>query len=225
MTQWTTRAAAAVLAAVTATIPVTAQAQTLYTETFEGVSPLNTGFYGAIPNTALTTTHGYSRVLANDPTPGRGQYLDLPTAFYQCFCADPTVTVQSTGTFDLFAGYVYSLSFDWSRSPVLGGNGPFNVSLTASVGNQSVTYSDVAGFYYGFDWSTGLLTWTQGADELGAHIKLFASGELYSGMLVDNLTLVAVAPSGTVPEPATYLLMTSGLLGVALRTRRRRLME
>ena len=227
MTRWTIRTAAAVLAAATAFSSEKAHAQTLYTETFEGVGMLNNAFTATIIGSGLEMTQGYSLVVANDPTPGRGNYLMLPTGFYQCFCADPSATARSIGTYDLFAGNMYTFNFDWSRNPVGGGNGPFNVSLTASVGSHSVTFNDVAGFYYPYNWAPASLSWTQGVTELGARIGLYATGELYSGMIVDNLTLVSVpsvgpSPTSTVPEPSTWLLMTSGLIGVAAIARRRR---
>lgn len=225
MSRWTRLIAVVVFAAPTFSLTATAHAQTLYTETFE-TAPINTPFSGTITNTGLAMTSGFTYVRATDPTPGRGNFLQLPTGIYQSF-QDPSVSVSSATTFDLLAGRVYSLTFDWSRSPGGGGNGPFNVSLTASIGSQNVTYNDVAGFYYDFDWSAGILSWTQASDAFGTKINLFATGELYSGMLVDNLTLADVTradppPTNTVPEPSTYVLMASGLLGLHGLSRRRK---
>jgi len=127
--------------------------------------------------------------------------------------------------FDLLAGYTYTLSFDYSRQTFSAGNGPFDTSLIGSLGSHSVTYNDVAGFYYGFDWQSGGLTWTQAVTELGAHVTFTALAPGgYSGMLVDNISMVGVAPNVTapVPEPETYALMLAGLTLMASVARRRR---
>ena len=202
-----------------------AQAVSL-TETFESTTPdqYNIGVYGGpIAHTGLEVTTAYA-VVRNDPSgaPERGSFLELPTGFYSTnyFDGVGTSAVRSIAAFDLLAGNQYSLSFDWSRRQGSSGNGPFPTSLTASLGSHSVSYDDVSGFYYLYDWKTATLNWTQASDELGAHVTFFASGDGYSGMVIDNISLVGVA---AVPEPETYALMLAGLgviVGVAQRRRR-----
>ena len=199
------------------------------TETFSA-APLSNASYGPglLPGTALQVTTGVAAI-GNDPTPGRGNYLDLFSGWYSSNYDNVTnqgsTTVVSVASFDLLAGYTYTLSFDYSRQTFSAGNGPFDTSLIGSLGSHSVTYADVAGFYYGFDWQSGGLTWTQAATELGVHVTFTALAPGgYSGMLVDNISMVGVAPNVTapVPEPETYALMLAGLTAMATVARRRR---
>ena len=170
---------------------------------------------GLLPGTALAG-HDRSRAIGNDPTPGRGNYLDLFSGWYSSNFSNVTnlgsTTVVSVAAFDLLAGYTYTLSFDYSRQTFSAGNGPFDTSLIGSLGSHSVTYNDVAGFYYGFDWQRRL-TWTQGTDELGAHVTFTAFGPGgYSGMAVDNISMVGLPPAviTPVPEPGTVALLAGG---------------
>ncbi|MET0207930.1 MAG: PEPxxWA-CTERM sorting domain-containing protein [Burkholderiaceae bacterium] len=211
-----------------------ARADDFPTETFSGATASN-GAHSTgtiIPGTALEVTAGYAWIANGDPTPGRGNYLDLASGWYSPNYSNATdigsSTVRSTATFDLLAGYEYTFSFDYSRQTFSAGNGPFDTSLTAALGSHSVTYNDVAGFYYGFDWQTATLTWTQQTTELGARVSFTASGPAgYSGMNVDNIAMVGVAPTdpgvptAPVPEPETWALMLGGLALVGHIARRR----
>ena len=175
------------------------------TETFSG-SPLSNASYGSgiVPGTALQIVSGIVAIGA-DPASGHGNYLDLFSGFYSSNY-DPasnagSSSVSSVATFDLLVGYTYTLSFDFSRQTFSAGNGPFETSLIASLGSHSVTYPDVAGFYLSFDWQAGGLTWTQAANETGAHVAFTALGDGYSGMLVDNISMVGLPPTVTAPVP------------------------
>jgi len=203
------------------------------TETFENTIPdqYNQGVYsGIIANTGLEWVAG-DPVIRYDPSgaPGHGAFLELPTGWYSpnhdYAIGVGTSSVQSIATFDLLAGYEYSMTFDWSRRQGAAGNGPFPTSLTASLGSHSVSYQDVSGFYYLYDWTTATLSWTQRDTELGAHMMFTGSGDGYSGVALDNISLIGLAPAGgggggvggeggavpAVPEPETYALMLAGL--------------
>jgi hypothetical protein len=128
-------------------------------------------------------------------------------------------TARSIATFDLLAGQSYVLSFDYSRQAWSAGNGPFDTALKMSFGSHEVTYTDVAGFYYGMDWKPGTLAFTPSADELGVHVAFTAFAPPgYSGMLVDNVSLIGLPP---VPEPATTAMLLLGLAvcGTVARSR------
>lgn len=214
--------AAAALTFTLALVP--AHAADALTETFENTTPdqYNQGVYGGtIAHTGLEVTTAYALV-RHDPSgaPEHGSFLELPTGWYSNNYANGvgTSAVQSIATFDLLAGNQYALSFDWSRRQGASGNGPFDTSLTASLGSQSVSYADVTGFYYLYDWKTVTLSWTQGATELGAHVSFLGSGDGYSGVVIDNISLIGTA---AVPEPETYALMLAGLAAVGWAARRR----
>ena len=133
-------------------------------------------------------------------------------------------TVQTISTFDLLAGYSYTLSFDYSRQAFSAGNGPFDTSLIASLGSFSQTFTDVVGFYYGEDWNTATLTWTHALTQLGQRIVFTASGPAgYSGMDIDNVAMAGLPPvTAPVPEPETWAMLLAGLALVGRMTRRRR---
>ena len=228
---------ASAVAAFAALACTAARADDYPTETFSGASASNATFTNGtvIAGTGLQVIDGYAAVGNGDVTAGRGNYLDLFSGWYaRNFDAAANVgstTVQSLASFDLIEGYQYTLSFDYSRQTFSAGNGPFDTSITGSLGSHSVTYNDVAGFYYGYDWQTATLTWVQGATELGAHVSFVASGPGgYSGMNIDNISMVGLAPTGgvgdggtvtPVPEPQTYALMLAGLGAVGWTARRR----
>lgn len=221
---------AGALAALALTLSMTAapSARAATVETFDGATPSNSAYFNApIPGTGLEVVDGYAWVAQADAD--HGHILDLASGWYSTnFDSQANVgstTVRSTQAFDLLAGTTYTLQFDYSRQTFSAGNGPFDTSLTAALGDHSVRFTDVAGFYYGFDWQTGTLSFTQQVTQLGAHVSFTASGPAgYSGMDIDNISMVGVAPAAPspVPEPAGAALALGGLGLLALRARRLR---
>ena len=210
----------AVAAALALALPQAAQA---YGENSEGITPSNGAYAsGVIPGSGFEVVAGYAWAVQADATAANGKALDLASGWYSPNF-DNTInqgssTVRSVQTFDLVAGWQYTLSFDYSRQGFSAGNGPFASTVTASVGGQSVSYSDVVGFFYGIDWKAGTLTWVQTADAVGVPLMFTAAGPAgYSGMNIDNIAFSGVA---VVPEPSAWLLLAAGLL-VLPRLRRR----
>jgi len=212
-----TLAATVAAAALALAAAAPAAAQSLYTETFEAAAASNAAYpVGTIAGTGMAVVNGYAWITSSDAQ--HGHVLDLGTGWYTSN-VDPQTqigssTARSVATFDLLAGHTYTVSFDYSRQAWSAGNGPFSTALTASFGNHSVTYNDVAGFFYGLEWKAGLLSFTPAADELGVPLVLTAFGPPgYSGMVVDNISMVGLAP---VPEPQAGALLLLGLAGLGL---------
>lgn len=196
-----------------------AQAVTALHEDFSGIAsgPLSAD----LPGSGFAVVDGF--VQGRDDAPPQGRYLWLAAGWYaesydlQTQIGDSKVA--SDAVFDLLAGHTYTLSFDWSRGPVGGGNGPFALSLTAEVGSHAVTYNDVTGFHYPTDWHPGQLSWTQVADELGVRLRFIGTGYAYAAAAVDNIVFDVQSP---VPEPATPALLLAGGLAVGAIVRRRK---
>ena len=198
------------------------------TETFEGAPVSNFSVpSGPIAGTGFEVVAGTVWVQPAN-TLSHGHVLDLGSGVYASTWTAATnvgySTVQTISTFDLLAGYTYTLNFDFSRQPWSAGNGPFDTSLTASLGSFSQTFLDVAGFYYGETWNSAALSWTQAVTQLGQHIVFTASGPTgYSGMDIDNVAMAGLAPvvTGAVPEPETWVMLLAGLALIGRNARRR----
>lgn len=197
------------------------------TETFEGAQASNASVpLGPIAGTGFELVAGIAWI-APANTLSHGKVLDLASGWYASTFDNAAnlgySTVRTISTFDLLAGYTYTLSFDYSRQAFSAGNGPFDTSLIASLGAFSQTFADVAGFYYGEDWNSATLTWTQAVTQLGQHITFTASGPAgYSGMDIDNVAMAGLPPVlAPVPEPETWALMIAGLAMVGRLARRR----
>jgi hypothetical protein len=241
----TTQLALALFAAVAAgaSVPATASAQIVYpTENFNSLGSLNVSLSGAIAGTGLTVTGGNIQIQTDQSNTGRGQSLFMGLGSYGQFSSGynsttgiATASVRSTNTFNLFAGVAYTLQFDWTRPNSASGDGPYPFSLTANLGSRSLLLNDNAGFLYGYNWQTASLTFTPSVTESGAIISFSGTGGGYSGLYLDNVSMVGVGsptppptqpptPPGTnvVPEPSTYALMLSGLAAMAVFARRRK---
>jgi len=191
-------------------------------ETFEGAAASNGAYpVGAIPGAGIEALSGNNWIVPSDE---HGHFLTLGSGSYGAYDAASNIgssSAQSVASFDLLAGVTYTVSYDYSRGFGAGGNGPFETHLTVAFGSShSVTYDDVAGFYYGTDWQAGSLSFTPSSDELGAHIVFTAYGPAgYSSMSIDNISMVGVA--APVPEPAGSALLLAGLGALVVLAKKR----
>lgn len=209
-------------------------AQTLFAkETFSGVPFLQTDFTGDISGTSMKVTAGSVQVITDPGQTGRTNIVWMGLGAYQSSRTGVTnAALQAKSTFDLFAGVSYTLQFDWSRQDFSGGNGPFPFSLTAQLGSMSLVSTDAAGFFfYPLNWQTTQLIFTPVTTELGAIFSFAGAGGGYSGLYLDNISMVGVGsptspptspPGAVVPEPSTYALMLSGLAALGMIARKRR---
>lgn len=197
-----------------------ASAANVFFEDFQGVSPSNAGYgSGVIGGSSFEVLSGPVWAATSD----HGRFLDLAAGWYawnyDSTANIGTASVQSVPKFDLVASTTYTLTFEYSRQGFSAGNGPFPAWIKASVDNNTVTYDEVVGFYFGETWRTGSLTWTQAVDAFGVPIVFIAGGPGgYAGMDIDTISLNAVA---NVPVPAAAWLFGSGLLGLAGIARRK----
>lgn len=212
--------------------PAPVAGQGLPTESFDNV-PSNYyrfGFTGDVIGTDLTVAQGIGEVINDNVGANRGNYYWMRLGYYAPTWDQAgygTSTLRARSTFDLFAGTTYILRFDWSRQGFSAGNGPFPFTLTANLGSASLVLQDNAGFFFGENWQTATLSFTPTVSELGAIIAFSGIGQAYSGVFLDNISMVAVdAPPpplpNVVPEPSSWLLMLSGGVALLLVSRRRR---
>ena len=213
---WLARiAAAATLCSLTGL----AGAATLLSENFNGTTPhanYTTGTGNPIPGSNFRVTAGTVDTVGN-----------LNGSFFTCNnetnnnCVDlvgggALGTIQSVPAFNLVAGNTYTLTF---RSVASGAFVNATLNNEATLGSQTLSFSDVQTSSTGYLWTNRQLQFVAASNESGVHITLRALNSTggTSGSLVDDVLLTETAPLSDVPEPAAGMLGAAGLLVLGAR--------
>ena len=196
-------------------VPVSAS--TLLSEDFSGATP---GTYsGAIAGTQFAVSvanvdllgvlNGSFFTCGNNPA---GNCLDLVGN-------TGLGGISSVPTFNLKAGDTYTINF----GAVLQGYDPGKGSTTFSVGLGTLVQNEtVNGTAKQFS-----LSFIPTANQSSAALSFttLIPGDAVHGAVLDRITLTDIAPTGGVPEPATWAMMLIGFGGVGVATRARRSMR
>jgi len=105
----------------------------------------------------------------------------------------------------------YTLVFDLAFTSIIPGN-----RAVVSLGNYTEQFAVISPFQT-FTRNITLTT--------GANLVFSNTGNLLPTMYLDNIRLTRIEQASPVPEPATLILLGTGLAGVAARVRKRKAKE
>lgn len=141
-----------------------------------------------------------------------GNCIDL-----QGFSGSAMGAIESKPSFDILAGYTYTITFGAGVGDVGTGRSDFDVLL----GSFSSTVAA------GINHALFTLTWTAQANESGARLGFSTRSvaTVANGAVLDNILVTAVAPTtgdpgNTVPEPASLALLVASLAAAGAACRR-----
>lgn len=221
----------ALLATITAASAAIAPlaAQTVLSENFNGGVPSNGAYANGaqIGGTIITPNYGSAYIINKS---AGDNFMALTAGQYQTVTHGSKARV--TPTYNLLAGYTYTISFDQAVSNLGSGPAAGNWEMFVNFGFGSMSFFGTGAM----DWTARSFTYTPDQDVTNAVMNFIysdaadaAPGSLgYNAAFIDNVLVSAKAgtvtpPSTTVPEPTTNALLAAGLatLGVIARKKRR----
>lgn len=139
-----------------------------------------------------------------------GLFVDLDGSTYNAG------NMATSSTFTLLANTDYMFSFD------LAGNNRNTdyeeVTASVSLGNGTPYISSTYSLSTSAQFQTFSFLYSVGASDIITNLSFEALGGDNIGMLLDNVKIEDVAP---VPEPSTWILLGTGLVGLAYYRKRR----
>jgi hypothetical protein len=169
---------------------------------------------GAANEFWVTAPNGYSGITAS-PTNGSAFFVDLTGQANNTPYGGLEQTIATT------AGDSYVLQFDLGSSTQW--DNPNPAALTASATGSSLLASQLFTLTATSNntWATETLDFT--ADSSSTTIEFLGDSSDTSAYIgLDNVSVPAVSSTSPVPEPATWSMIVSGLIGLGARMRSRR---
>ena len=200
-----------------------AHAGVIFSENFDSTTPGGGHGAGNIAGSGFRVTGGNVDVMG-----------DLNGSFFTCAtgpnsnCLDMVGTtpgtIETIATFNLLAGYTYTLTFDSAATGAFTGGG-LTFGNHLDLGPYGLNFWDTQIGSGNYPVTPHTMTVTPVTDQLGVRLTFQAQGNPgpgYWGSMLDNVVLTETAPQTGAPEPGTVLVGAAGLVLAVVHARRAR---